>query len=185
MTKEILHNTDDRMKKAVEVCRQELAKIHAGRASAALLDGIRVDSYGTQLPLNQVASINVPDARTIQVTPWDKSLLGAIDKAILAANVGLNPVSDGTTLRCPVQPPTEDRRKELVRLLKKFGEDAKVAIRNVRRDSIEHLKKSEKAEHIPEDERKHAEVEVQKYTDRHVKEVDDLLAQKEREIMEV
>lgn len=185
MTKPIVLNADDRMKKAVDVCRNECTKIHVGRATTALLDGVKVDSYGTMLPLNQVANIGAPEPRLLTVSPWDKSLLQAIDKAILTANLGFNPISDGVTLRIPIAPPTEERRKELVKLIKKFGEDAKIAVRNVRRDAIEHLKKSEKDQHFSEDARKTAEQEVQKLTDKHVKEIDDMLVQKEKEILEV
>lgn len=185
MTKEIIHNCDDRMKKAVDVCRHELAKIHAGRATTTLLDAVRVESYGQHMPLNQLGTVAAPEPRLLTIAPWDKTQLGAIEKAILAANIGFTPMNDGVIIRIPIQPPTEERRKELVKLMKKFGEEAKIAVRNVRRDAIEHLKKSEKAEHFSEDERKHAETEVQKLTDRHVKEIDDLLAQKEKEILEV
>ena len=185
MTKEIVKNCDDRMKKAVEVLRHELAKIHAGRATTTLLDSVRVESYGQQMPLNQLGTVAAPEARLLTVSAWDKTQLPAIEKAILAANLGFTPMNDGIIIRIPVQPPTEERRKELVKLTKKFAEESKVAIRNVRRDAIEHLKKAEKEEHLSEDERKHAEAEVQKLTDRHVKEIDDVTAAKDKEIMEV
>ena len=185
MTKQILIDADARMKKAVEVVRDELARIRTGKATTALLDGIKVDYYGTLTPLKQVANISTPDAHTISVQAWEKSTLGAIEKAIQNANLGLNPVNDGTILRVPIPPLNEERRKELVKLVKKFAEDGKIAVRNVRRDAIEHLKKAEKSEHVSEDERKRQEQEAQKMTDRHIKEIDGLVLQKEKEIMEV
>jgi ribosome recycling factor len=136
-------------------------------------------------PINQVGSIGTPDLHQITVQPWDKTMIPPIEKAILAANLGMNPANDGNLIRIPIPPLSEERRKELVKLTKKFGEDGRVAIRNVRRDAIEHLKKAEKDEHISEDERKRAEEEAQKMTDKHIKEIDQLLTQKEKEIMEV
>ncbi len=184
-SKVILKDADDRMRKAVEVVRDELSKIRTGKATTTLLDGVKVDYYGTMTPLKQVANVSTPDVHTISVQPWEKTMIQPIEKAILNANLGLNPTSDGTIIRVPIPPLNEERRRELVKLTKRFGEEGKIAIRNVRRDAIEHLKKAEKAEHFSEDERKRAEQECQKLTDRHVKEVDDLLAVKETEIMEV
>lgn len=185
MTKEIIKQTDEKMRKAAEVVRQEFAKIRTGKATTALLDGIRVEYYGSQVPLNQVANVSVPDVHTISIQPWDKNMVAAIDKAILAANLGLNPVPDGNVVRVPIPPLNEERRKELVRLVKKFAEDGKISVRNIRRDAIEHLKKSEKAEHFSEDERKRAETDVQKMTDKVIKDIDALVVLKEKEIMEV
>ncbi len=185
MVKEILKQSDDKMNKAVEVVRLEFVKIRTGKATTALLDGIRVDAYGTAMSLQQVANLSTPDAHTITITPWDKGMIGPIDKAIQASNLGLNPVADGTVIRVPIPPLTEERRKELVKLIKKFAEEGKIAVRNVRRDGIEHLKKSEKAEHFSEDERKRGETEVQKMTDRHIADIDSLVGLKEKEIMEV
>jgi ribosome recycling factor len=185
MVKQILKNAEDRMIKAVEVVRSELVKIRTGKATTALLDGVRVEYYGTMVPLHQVASLSVPDVHLITVQPWEKNMLAVIERAILASNLGLNPVSDGTILRVPIPPLNEERRKELVKLVKKFGEDGKVAVRNVRRDAIEHLKKAEKDEHFSEDERKHGEAEAQKMTDKHIKDIENLLTLKEKEIMEV
>jgi ribosome recycling factor len=185
MVKKILKDAEDRMAKAVEVVRSELAKIRTGKATTALLDGVRVEYYGAMVPLHQVASLSVPDVHTITVQPWDKSMVVPIERAILAANIGLNPSNDSTLIRVPIPPLNEERRRELVKLVKKFGEDGKVAVRNVRRDAIERLKKSEKEEHFSEDERKHAETEAQKMTDKHIKEIDQLLAMKEKEILEV
>ena len=185
MIKEILKQTEDKMHKAVEVIRQEFIKIRTGKATTALLDGIKVDYYGSLTPLSQVANVSVHDVHTIAVQPWDKNMVGAIDKAIIAANLGLNPVADGQIVRVPVPPLNEERRKELVKLVKKFAEEGKIAIRNIRRDAIEHLKKSEKAEHFSEDERKRAEIDVQKMTDKFIKDADGLVVIKEKEIMEV
>ena len=185
MVKKILKDAEDRMVKAVEVVRSELVKIRTGKATTVLLDGVRVEYYGTLVPLHQVANLSVPDVHTITVQPWDKSTVVPIERAILAANLGLNPTNDGTLIRVPIPPLNEERRRELVKLVKKFGEDGKVAVRNVRRDAIEHLKKAEKNEHFSEDERKRGESEAQKMTDKHTKDIDQLLAMKEKEIMEV
>lgn len=185
MVKTILKEAEDRMHKATEVVRQELVKIRTGKATTALLDGIKVDYYGTMTPLQHVGNVSVADVHTITVQAYDKSMLEHVQKAILAANLGLNPVRDGEIVRIPIPPLNEERRRELVKLTKKFGEDGKIALRNIRRDVIEHLKKSEKAEHFSEDERKRGEGEAQKMIDKFTKEVDALLAQKEKEIMEV
>ena len=185
MVKAILKETEDKMHKAVEVVRQELIKIRTGKATTALLDSIKVDYYGTMTPLNHLGNVSVSDVHTLTVQPYDKGMLDQVAKAIGAANLGLNPMKDGDVVRVPIPPLNEERRKELVKLTKKFGEDGKIAIRNVRRDAIEHLKKSEKAEHFSEDERKKGEHEVQKMTDRVIKDIDTLLAGKEKEIMEV
>ncbi len=185
MVKEILKQTEDKMHKAVEVVRLEFVKIRTGKATTALLDGIKIDYYGTQSPLQQAANVSVLDVHTIAVQPWDKSMVPVIEKAIIAANLGLNPVSDGTVVRVPIPPLNEERRRDLVKLVKKFAEEGKIAIRNIRRDAIEHLKKSEKAEHFSEDDRKRAETDVQKMTDKFIKDVDSLVVLKEKEIMEV
>jgi ribosome recycling factor len=185
MVKEILKNAEDRMKKAVEVVRDELVKVRTGKATTALLDGIKVEYYGSIVPLAQVANVSTPDVHTVTVQAWEKNMLGVIDKAILSANLGLNPVNDGSILRVPIPPLNEERRRELVKLIKKFGEDGKISVRNVRRDAIEHLKKSEKLEHFSEDERKRGEQESQKLTDKYIQEIDKLLVMKEKEIMEV
>jgi ribosome recycling factor len=185
MVKDILKETETKMKKAVEVVRQEFVKIRTGKATTALLDGVKVDYYGSMMPLSQVGNLGTPDVHTITVTPWEKGMIGPIEKSILAANLGLNPTSDGTVVRIPIPPLNEERRKELVKLVKKFAEEGKIALRNVRRDSIEHLKKSEKAEHFSEDDRKRGEEEAQKLTDKFIKDIDSLVALKEKEIMEV
>lgn len=185
MIKDIIKQAEEKMHKATEVVRQELVKIRTGKATTALLDGVKVEYYGSLVPLNQVANVSVPDVHTISIQPWEKNMIAPIEKAILSANLGLNPASDSSVIRVPIPPLNEERRRELVKLIKKFAEDGKIAIRNVRRDSIEHLKKSEKAEHFSEDQRKRAEEEVQKLTDKHIKDVDGLVALKEKEIMEV
>jgi ribosome recycling factor len=185
MVKTILKEAEDKMNKAVEVVRQELVKIRTGKATTVLLDGVKVDYYGTMTPLAHVGNVGVADIHTLTVQPYDKGMLDHVMKAIQAANLGLNPARDADIVRIPIPQLNEERRRELVKLTKKFGEDGKVAIRNVRRDCIEHLKKAEKAEHFSEDERKKGEAEAQKQTDKHIKDIDALLTQKEKEIMEV
>jgi len=185
MIKDILKDADSRMQKAVEVVRNELIRIRTGKATTSLLDGIKVDYYGNPMPLNQVGTVSTPDIHTITVQVWDQSAVQAVEKSILNSNLGLNPISDGQLVRIPIPLLNEERRRELVKLVKKFAEEGRIAIRNVRRDAIEHVKKAEKQEHVSEDERINAETEVQKYTDRHIKEIDIILQQKEKEIMEV
>ena len=185
MVKDILKQTTERMSKAVEHVSLEFNKIRTGKASVALLEGIKVEYYGNPTPLNQVATLNTPDFHTITIQPWDKTIIGAIDKAVLNANLGLNPISDGNIVRVPIPPLNEERRKELVKLVKKLSEDGRISVRNIRRDEIEKLKKTEKEEHISEDDRKNGEQEIQKLTDKYIKEIDNLLAKKEKEIMEV
>jgi len=185
MIKDILKVTKDRMLKAVEHLTAEFIKVRTGKASVGLLEGVKVDYYGTPTPLNQVGNLNTPDFHTITIQPWDKTVIPIIEKAILSANLGLNPSSDGTLIRIPIPPLNEERRKELVKHTKKLAEDAKVSVRNIRRDEIEKLKKTEKEDHISEDDRKHGETEIQKLTDQFIKEVDTLVQKKEKEIMEV
>jgi ribosome recycling factor len=185
MVKEIIKNADIRMQKAVESVRHELVKIRTGKATTALLDTVKIDAYGTLMPLNQVGSVAVVDAHMLSITPWDKAMLHPIEKAIIAANLGFNPSTDGTMVRIPIPALNEERRKELVKLVKKFTEEGKIAVRNIRRDDMEHLKKSEKAEHFSEDERKRGEHELQKLTDKNIIDIDKLFVLKEKEIMEV
>jgi ribosome recycling factor len=185
MVKTILKDAEDRMHKATEVVRQELIKIRTGKATTTLLDSVRVDYYGSPQPLAHIGNVGVQDVHTLTVQPYEKSMVDAILKAIQSANLGLNPMKDADIVRIPIPPLNEERRRELVKLSKKFGEDGKIAVRNVRRDVIEHLKKAEKAEHFSEDERKRGEQEVQKMTDKFIKDIDSLLASKEKEIMEV
>jgi len=183
--RDILKDLEARMKKSVEALREELIKIRTGKATTTLLDGIKIDYYGTPTPLNQVGNVSVHDVHMLTVQPWEKNLIPAIEKAILAANIGLNPLNDGAIIKIPIPSLNEERRKELVRLAKKFSEEGKVAVRNIRRDAIEQLKKSEKEEHFSEDDRKRGEQETQKLTDKYIKEIESLLLQREKEIMEV
>jgi len=185
MVKEILKQTSDRMAKAVEHVSIEFNKIRTGKASTVLLEGVKVDYYGNPTPLNQVATLNTPDFHTISVQPWDKSVIAAVEKAILNSNLGLNPTNDGNIVRVPIPPLNEERRKELVKLIKKLSEEGRISVRNIRRDEIEKMKKTEKEEHISEDDRKNGEQEIQKLTDKYIKEIDALLSKKEKEIMEV
>lgn len=185
MVKTILKETEEKMHKAVDVVRQELIKIRTGKATTALLDSIKVDYYGTMTALAHIGNVSVADVHTLTIQPYDKGMLELVVKAIQTANIGLTPVKDADVVRVPIPSLNEERRRELVKLTKKFGEEGKIAVRNVRRDAIEHLKKSEKAEHFSEDERKKGEQEVQKATDKAIKDIDALLAQKEKEILEV
>lgn len=181
----VMKDAKTRMDKSIEALRSELAKIRSGKATTALLDGIKVDYYGNLTPITQVGNLTVLDAHTLSFTPWDKSMVIPVDKAILEANIGLNPISDGTNLKIPIPPLNEERRRELVKLIKKFGEETKVAIRNVRRDANDHLKRENKEKKISDDQLKDAEQDVQKLTDDHVHLIDDVLKHKEKEIMEV
>jgi ribosome recycling factor len=182
---EIIKDAKTRMDKSIEAFKHEIAKIRTGKATTALLDGVKIDYYGTLTPLNQTANVSVLDSHTLSITPWDKSMVGTIDKAILTADLGLNPVNDGTNIKVPIPPLNEERRKELVKLSKKFGEDSKIAIRNIRRDANEHLRKAEKEKELSEDLRHDGEQDVQKYTDEHIRLIDELIKHKEAEIMEV
>lgn len=185
MIKQIIKETSEKMAKAVDVVRHELVTIRTGRATPALIEGIKVDYYGTPTPLKQVATIGTPEPTLLTVQPWEKNLIQPIEKAILNANLGLNPQNDGSIIRVPIPPLNEERRREYVKLTRKYGEQGKVAIRNVRRDANDNLKKLEKDKKISEDERKWGEEEVQKLTDKFTAEIDKLLEQKEKEIMEV
>lgn len=187
MAHELVKRADDKMTKAHEVLRKEFAAIRTGRASLGILDGIAVDYYGTPTPLNQVANMAVPDARTITIQPWEAKMLGAIEKALLASDVGITPTNDGKLIRLTMPPLTEERRQQIVKHAKKLTEDARVACRNIRHDAINDLKKKskEKDAHISEDEVKKLQDEVQKITDGHIKKLDELLAHKEKEIMTV
>ncbi|HYF02933.1 MAG TPA: ribosome recycling factor [Patescibacteria group bacterium] len=181
---EIINKGKDLMGKAVEHCQKELGKVRTGRASAQLVEGIKVDYYGNPTPVSQVGNISVPDARTIIIQPWERNILGAIEKAIFASGLGMTPSNDGQVIRIPVPPLTEERRKEFVKLCKKFAEEGKVAVRNIRRDQMEAFKKGEKDKIFSEDDRKRGEEELQKVTDRFIKDIDAILVKKEKEIME-
>jgi len=182
---QIIKDAKSRMDKSLEALRSELAKVRTGKATTALLDGIKVDYYGARMPINQVANISVLDVHTLSITPWDKAMVQVVDRAIIEANLGFNPISDGTNLKIPIPPLNEERRKEYVKLTKRFGEETRVAIRNIRRDANDHLKREEKEKKISEDQLKDAEDRVQKITNEHVETVDDILKLKEIEIMEV
>lgn len=182
---QLIKDASHKMDKTLETLRSELSKVRTGKATTALLDGVKVDYYGNQTPINQVGNITVLDPHTLSITPWDKSMVQAVDKAILEANLGFNPISDGTNLKIPIPALTEERRKDFVKIVKKFGEEAKVAVRNVRRDVNDRLKKEQKEKKMSEDDLKFAEEEVQKLTDNHIKLVDEILKHKEVEIMEV
>ncbi len=185
MVKELLEDAKRRMAKSVETFKNEVARVRTGRASVALLDGIKVDYYGTQMPLNQMATITVQDARLIVVQPWDVSAISAIEKAIQRAELGLNPVNDGKIIRISVPPLTEERRKELVKMVRKMAEEARVAVRNVRRDILNDLKDLKKEGKISEDDFYRAQEQLQKITDEYIDKIDDILAQKEKDIMTV
>ncbi|WP_297262674.1 ribosome recycling factor [uncultured Desulfovibrio sp.] len=181
----ILLDTEDRMEKAMSALEREFSKLRTGRASTSLVDGIKADYYGTPTPISQMASVAVPDSRTITIQPWDKGGIAVVEKAILKSDLGLTPVNDGKIIRISIPPLTEERRKELVKVSRKYGEEAKVAVRNVRRDANDSLKKLEKDKTITEDEQKKAEADVQKLTDKFVGEVDKKCAAKEKEIMDI
>jgi ribosome recycling factor len=185
MSKAIQDAMTVNMDKALQSLKAELAKVRTGRASTALVDTVHVDYYGSTTPLTQVANVTTPDARTIQIAPWEGSMLGAIEKAILAANLGLTPQNDGKVVRISVPAMTEERRKEMVKLVKRMGEESKVAIRNHRRDANEEVKKQEKAKALTEDDAKKAMEVIQKKTDEKVAEVDKVMLAKEKEIMTV
>lgn len=182
--KAIFQTAEKHMKATIEKTEAELATMRTGKASPALLEGIKVDYYGTKVPLKQVANVSVPDSKLITVQPWEKPLVGEIVKAIQTSNLGLNPQSDGTFIRIPLPPLTEERRKELVKTVKHMVEEAKVAIRNVRRDAIEKLKKLEKDHVITEDDLHRNQKEIQDLTDKSTEEIEKVLAAKEKEILE-
>jgi ribosome recycling factor len=177
--------SEQKMQKSIEALKQDLAKVRTGRAHAGLLDHIHIDYYGQSMPLKQVANVSLSDARTITVQPWEKKLAPVIEKAIRDSDLGLNPSSAGDTIRVPMPPLTEDRRKELTKVVKHEGENAKVAIRNIRRDANNHLKEALKAKTLPEDEEKRAQDDVQKMTDKYVAEVDKAVAEKEKDLLSI
>jgi ribosome recycling factor len=181
----LVKDTSARMERSIEAFRKELGKVRTGRASFSLLDGVKVDYYGTPTPLQQVGTLSVPESRLITVTPWDTKMIGPIEKAIQGSGLGLNPASDGKVVRIPIPPLTEERRKELAKMVRKMAEDARIAVRNVRREAIEKLKDREKKKEISEDIVKRGQERIQKETDAHVKKVDEILKSKEQEILEV
>lgn len=185
MIKEIHSNHEDKMKKVLDALRRELSTLRAGRATPALLDKITVDYYGTPTPINQVANISVPEPRMITIQAWEKNMIAHIEKAILKSDLGLTPNSDGVVIRLNIPQLTQDRRVELVKVVHKKSEDSRVAVRNLRREANESVKKLEKDKSISEDEAKKAQDDVQKLTDKYIKEVDAIMSAKEKEILEV
>lgn len=185
MIKEIVGEAEERMKKAIEVLRKDFASLRAGRATPALLDKVLVDYYGVPTPINQMANVSVPEPRLLVIQPWDKNVISAIEKALMKSDLGITPNNDGTVIRLAIPQLNQERRNELVKVVKKKAEETRVAIRNVRRDANEHLKVFEKEKEISEDDNKRAQEEVQKLTDKLIKEVDQVVDHKEQEIREV
>ena len=185
MVHKVLVEAEERMKKALEGVRRELAGIRSGKASPALLDTVRVEAYGQTMPLNQVGQVTAPEARLLVVQPYDRSLVKAVSRAILQADLGLNPTDDGTVVRVPIPTLTEERRRDLVKLIAKFAEEGRVHVRQVRHDVLHDLKKQGKDGTLPEDEERRLEAETQKLTDRYIGVVDEMLKKKTAEVMEV
>jgi ribosome recycling factor len=185
MINDIVTDSEDGMKKAVDSFKRDLQKIRTGRANTAMLDGIKVDYYGTPTPVNQVASVQVVDARLITVKPWEKNMLPIIDKAIRASDLGINPVADSELVRLPIPPLTQERRKELAKVVNKQTEEARVAVRSARRDAMDMIKDAEKEKQITEDLRKDGEKRIQDLTDKYIGSIDDIAKAKEKEIMEL
>ncbi len=185
MIEELLRNTEERMKKSLAAFKREIATIRTGKATTALLDGIKVEYYGEMVPLNHVASISVPEPRLILVQPWDRSIVANVERAIQKSNLGLVPNTEGNLIRLPIPPLTEERRLELVKLVRKHAEEARVSVRNIRRDANDDLKKAQKDGTISEDDMHKTMEKVQKLTDKYIKEIDEALSGKEKEIMEV
>jgi len=185
MEQELKRKTTERMSRSIDVLKKELASIRTGRASLALLDGIMVNYYNAPTPLQQVASLSIPDSRQIAIQPWEQKIIPDIEKAILKSDLGLTPINDGKMIRMNIPPLTEERRRQLVKTVKKRAEETKVAIRNIRRDTNEEMKKMEKEKHLSEDIVKKTHDEIQKITDSFIEKVDEVLKNKEKEIMEV
>lgn len=185
MINEIKQDSEKRMKKTIESLQHDMSKIRTGRANAGLLDHVQVDYYGSLTSLNQIANISASDSRTILVTPWEKSMVAAVEKAILNSDLGLNPATTGSAIRVPMPPLTEERRKELIKVVRNEGEQARVSIRNVRRDANNQLKELVKEKAISEDEERRAGEVIQKLTDKHIAEVDAVLGEKEKDLMEI
>lgn len=183
MIDEILLELEDKMEKSLSSLKHQLTKVRTGRASANVLDGVTVDYYGAATPIAQVGNVSTPEARLLQIQPFDKTMIADIEKAILGANLGLTPSNDGNLIRIPFPALTEERRKEQVKDVKKYGEDAKIAMRNARRDKNDEVKKAEKAKEISEDDSKKFQDQIQKVTDKHVAKVDEIMESKEKEIL--
>lgn len=182
---EVILEMADKMEKSVDSFKNELSKVRTGRASISLLDGISVDAYGSPMPMNQVATMTIPESRMIAIQPWDPQMVPAIEKAIMKSNLGLTPANDGKVIRLTIPQLTEERRKELVKQVRKVAEEFKVTIRNSRRDAIDHLKTQKKDKEISEDDLFKMQDEAQKETDSYVKQIDEITAHKEKEVMEV
>ena len=185
MLDEIKKDASNRMDKSVASLQQELTKVRTGRAHTSLLDHIKVEYYGSQVPLNQVSNVNIEDSRTLVVTPWEKDMVKPIEKAIMASDLGLNPATAGTIIRVPLPPLTEERRKDLIRVVRHEAEGGRVAVRNIRRDALSDIKDLLKEKMIGEDDEHRAHDEVQKITDQHVAKIDAILAEKESDLMEI
>ncbi len=185
MANDVIEQLKDKMESSVEAFKRELVRIRTGRASLSLLDGIKVDAYGSMLPLDQVGTLTIPESSMIAVKPWDPQMLPAIEKAILASDLGLTPANDGNVIRLSIPPLTEERRRELVKQVKKLAEEHKVAIRNIRREANDTLKKQKKNKELAEDDMYRLQDEAQKETDRFIRQIDEIAATKEKEVMEV
>ena len=185
MLEEIKKDAGSRMAKSVAALRQELTKIRTGRAHTSLLDHITVEYYGSDVPLNQVSNVGVEDSRTLTVTPWEKDMVAKIEKAIMGSDLGLNPATAGTVIRVPLPPLTEERRKDMIRVVRNEAEGGRIAIRNIRRDAIHDIKELLKEKMIGEDDERRAEEDIQTITDKYIAEIDHVLAEKESELMEV
>ena len=185
MPQKIKKDAEERMQKAIASLKKDLGSVRAGRASVSILDKIQVDYYGSPTPINQMANVTTPDSRTIVIQPWDRSVLGDIEKAILKSDLGLTPGNDGSIIRIAIPALTEERRKELVKMVKKMGEESKIAVRNIRRDANDDLKKIEKDGTVSEDESRRMQEEIQKLTDKYIDEVDKVVTTKEKEVLEV
>jgi len=185
MTSEVIMEMAEKMDKSLDAFKQELSKIRTGRASLSLLDGIKAEAYGSSMPLNQVATLTIPESRQIVIQPWDPQVMSSIEKAILKSELGLTPVNDGKVIRINIPQLTEERRKDLVKIVKKIAEEYRVAVRNHRRDAIDSLKKQKKNKEISEDEQFKLQDEAQKETDSYIAKIDEVAAEKENEVMEV
>lgn len=185
MIPEIRKTTEEKMNKTVESLKTDLGKVRTGRAHTGILDHVHVDYYGTSMPLNQVANVTLADARTITVQPWEKKMVGAVERAIRDSDLGVNPATQGDVIRIPMPPLTEERRREMTKIVRHEAENARVAVRNIRRDANDHLKRLLKDKEVSEDEERHAQTDIQKMTDRHILDIDQLLHAKEADLMAV
>ena len=185
MANEIISSMVQNMESSIQSLQKELVKMRTGRASTSLVDSIRVDYYGSGVPINQIPNVTTPDSRTVQISPWENQMISVIEKAILAANIGMTPQNDGKVIRIPIPPVTEERRKEMAKLIRKIGEEAKIAVRNHRREANDEIKRQEKEKNISEDIAKKMMEEIQKKTDQKITEIDKVIVNKENEIMKI